>query len=427
MENKEELPQIWENNVQIDVLGVTGENWTGKTLFVTSIDPGNTLHYDFELSGGTYTFGQRVNVPGVMLASHQTGYRPVDVFRWWLDDIRKIKPGTWSVIAVDTISDIETGMVEHVKSLHKDYGFKTEDAFTSMGGVFWGSVKEYWKMVLSDLASRCQTFAFTSHLRAVYKNNRATSELAPKGKETLMDLCSLYLWLDRPEKNSSKPPSGTIMKSRLATTERGEGRSVVIRPLLPDRIEKCTPDEIRRYILNPPNWDNLLESEKVTKKEMTAEDRLLIEADIAADNRVAAESALSRLDRQVELREEGRMKGRKREASNDTPPAIAPKTKEICPTVPQVPKSDGGGSDGISQEQSMKLLEMASRSGVGMKALQFQIEKITGGLDPRKLPAKKAAGMFAWLENAAIEKEKKEAAVAADPKTVSMTVDDIPF
>ena len=75
----------------------------------------------------------------------------------------------------------------------------------------------------------------------------------------------------------------------------------------------------------------------------------------------------------------------------------------------------------------MKLLEMASRSGVGMKVLQFQIEKITGGLDPRKLPAEKAASMFAWLENAAIEKEKKEAEVAADPKTVKMAVDDIPF
>jgi hypothetical protein len=435
---------LWANDIKIDVLGVTGGYESGKTLFVATIDPPNTLFYDFEKSAATYTglgFHRR-DFPSEMLSKKKTGYTPLDVFNAWRDDIESIEFGKYSVIAVDTISDIESGMVEYVKSQHKNYGFKTSDAFTSMGGVFWGAVKEYWTTVLANLASRCETFGFTAHLRTVYKNNRPTNSQQPMGKETLMKLSSLYLWLDRDAVESGphkgkKPncPAANVLKSRLAITVVDAKAGIKIQPLLPPRIPECTPEAIREYLRKPPNWEDLSANERVKERAMTDEDRLIIEADIAENNRVAAESALSRLDRQVELREEERSgRNLKREAaarpavvSNDMPSAAIPEKAEACPTAPADSKSSGDGSDGISQEQSMKLLEMASKSGVGMKALQFQIEKITGGLDPRKLPAEKAAGMLAWLEKATVEKEKKEAEVAADPKTVSMTVDDIPF
>ena len=110
-----------------------------------------------------------------LLKKHSNGYTPKQAFEYWYSCIQAINPGEFTVIATDPISDIEDGLVEWVKSRYKDFGFKSAEAFQSTGGIFWSKVKSEWKRILADLAARCQTFAFTSHLKAVWRHGKLST------------------------------------------------------------------------------------------------------------------------------------------------------------------------------------------------------------------------------------------------------------
>ncbi len=340
---------IWPGGIKIEVLGVTGEYAAGKTLFLLTIDPTNTLLFDFEKSAGTYEgLGfRRIDVPEVMGRKFPDGYKPIDTFRLWLTAIESIEPGKHSVIAVDTIGDIETGLADYVKSKHSDYGFKTAAAFEAMGGVFWGNVKSFWKQVLAGLATKCQTFAFTSHLRQKWVGGAPTTKREPTGKATLFELTSLYLWLERPtDKHGKQPdkPSANVLKSRLADTRINPdtGEPEVI-PTLPPRLPVATPAAIRKYILTPPDYAKLKVGERIQEKVMSADEKLLIENETAKAQQATQETALARLDRQAVLREQAG----KAPVSGVGP---APATTTPVPPVPNrgsldLTQTDNGNSE----------------------------------------------------------------------------------
>lgn len=293
-----ELENIWPRNFKIEVLGVTGDYGSGKTLFVCTIDPGHTLYFDHEKSGGCYEqLGiKRVDVPNVLYEKFKgKEYSPRQAFEWWLGEIRKIKPGEYSVIAVDPISDIEDGLVDWVASRFKTYGFSSEKDFRSMGGVFWGKVKSEWKRILlGDIATKCQTFAFTTHLRQVFRNGKAVyGEYEAKGKNTLRETASLFLTLDRkPVKKGEDPPvvpSAEVDKNRLSVIVTKDGVTTVT-PALPPRLAQATPQVIRDYIVNPPDAEHLKDEEKLVEKELSEAERLRLQQEIAESNREAAEA-----------------------------------------------------------------------------------------------------------------------------------------
>lgn len=300
--------ELWPCSMKIEVVGVTGDYASGKTLFVCSIDPANTRYYDFEKSAGTYAEGlgiDRVDVPSVMTQKFPKGFTPKQVFEWWYNDLKQIAPGKGpSVIAVDPISDIESGMVDWVKSRHKEWGFKTEEAFVAMGGIFWEKVKSEWKRILTDLTARCQTFAFTTHLKFVWKAGKPTTQLTSKGKTTLKELASLFLFLER---NSDQlAPSATVIKSRLARTKFQDGEMQVL-TVLPPRLPVATPKAIREYIVNPPNYSALKDEEREQEKILSEADRLELEKEIAETNRATQEAALE-VARQAEKAQSAREK-----------------------------------------------------------------------------------------------------------------------
>src|SRR5271165_1651426 len=94
----------------LPVIGVTGEYKAGKTLFALTIDPRRTLYFDTEKSGETYEALKlgftRIDVWTEMLHLYPSGHKPVDLFVWWLDQVRKITPAVYRVIALDTVSEI---------------------------------------------------------------------------------------------------------------------------------------------------------------------------------------------------------------------------------------------------------------------------------------------------------------------------------
>ena len=297
-----EHPPIWPGT-EIPVLGVSGEYQSGKTLFVSSIDPKHTLLFDFEKSAAAYSSLplQRIDCPSLLLEKFPNGYKPIDAFEWFVKSIRDIKPGLFTVIAVDPISDIEAGLVDWVNSNPEEFG-RTSSQYQKSGGILWGDVKNHWKLILADLASRCQTFAFTSHMRAVWGGNKPTGEREPKGKDTLRELATLYMVLQRiPDKKTRRlpqEPAGLVLKERLGLAMWDEkAGAVTVQPRLPQRIPVCTPATIRGYIEKPADLKKPKAGEIPDPPEpLTEEERLRLQSQIAEDTRAAEEIKAGRLD-----------------------------------------------------------------------------------------------------------------------------------
>lgn len=313
---------LWPKDVKIEVIGVTGPYMSGKTLFISTIAPGKhpdghrfagssrTKMYDFEKSSGTYQGlgNDRVDVPSVLQALHPTGYKPIQLFQWFLGDVRQIPAGKYDAICIDTAGDVEVGLADYVKARYAEYGFKSDSAFESTGGIFWSQVREFWKTVLADLASKCQCFAFASHLKVEWSGGKPTSRKKPAGKSTLMELSSLYLVLDRSPDGSGavpeKPRCKFLYKNRVTFTDYDAAKDeVIIKPYLPPAFDDATPAKIREYILKPANYDKLKKDERVREDTISEDEKQLREAEIAENRRVTEETAFARLNRQAELQE----------------------------------------------------------------------------------------------------------------------------
>lgn len=292
----------------IPILGITGEYESGKTFLGISIspDPKRLRVYDFELSADPYkTLGfDYVNVPAELSKKFPKGPRPIDVWNWWLDDVSTLEPGRFDVIHVDPITDLERGLVDWVECNPGHFGHTTGQ-YNSMSGVKWGDVKDYWKLILTTrVAVKCQTFSFVAHMGDEWDKGtkKPTGDRKPKGKDTLMELASLYLQMERPKDktgNRKAVPSAIVLKTRLShlvLTEAGP----TIRPALPPRLPVATPAAIRQYLTIPMDYENLKDGEKAPERVMTDDDRLKLQV-----QRAEAERETALLNAGKEARKEG--------------------------------------------------------------------------------------------------------------------------
>lgn len=293
------LPPLWPQ--PIPIIGLTGEYASGKTLFGLTIDPTRTLVYDEEKSSESYvSLGfTRIDLFDEVAKIHKNGSNPQQVFEWWLAHVRALKSGQFRVIILDTVGTIESGLVDWVES-HPEHFGKTRNQYQKSSALMWGDVKEHWKFVLAELASKCETFVFTSHMATVWKGGEPTLQRKPKGKETLKELASLYLHLERTpdaKKNTPAKPAAVVLKSRLANFKLDEttGEIVTI-PTLPPRIPECTPFKIREYMVKPPDYEHLKETEKAPDMNaLTEDERLQLQTERA---RAEAETERIRADRE---------------------------------------------------------------------------------------------------------------------------------
>ena len=199
---------IWAGK-NIGVIVVTGEKGEGKTLFCTTIDPANTLVYDNEGSSADYeSLGfERVDVAAELIRKYPgKNAKPIDRFLWWRDDVKvRVQPGKFSVVVVDPASEIESGLTQYVKEHPAEFGY-TKSQFDQAAPLFWGAVKDFWKSILDDLRTRCETICLTVHMRDEFKGGRPTGKREAKGKETLFELASLYLEMERPRTRTAIKP-----------------------------------------------------------------------------------------------------------------------------------------------------------------------------------------------------------------------------
>jgi len=410
MSTTTEKTGVWGVNshgeeVTIPVLGVTGKFQSGKTLFCLSIAPGGnrTRCYDFELSAAGYRgLGyDYVDVPAEMRKQWgEKEYKPIDMFRWWRQDILAIEPGKYEVIAVDPITDIESGIVDYVTADYASYGFSSSKAFVATGGIFWKAVKEFQKRLLADLASRCEVFAFTSHLRRDWVNGKPTRKEKPGGKVTLMELASLYLWLERePDEHGkvpAKPNCRMKLKDRVSYTSFDpETMEPVIAPYLPPAFKECTPNQIRSYLAKPADYAKLKPNERVKPDDPPSEiERLELEREIADAKAKAEETALERLQRQAELKA---MQGN---GNGGQPDNVDQSRTEKQTTKPEPePEPSAPQPEKCSDEQVVRLVELKDAMELTLPQFQKGIARHTGGsTNPADLTAEQATEIIAKLE-----------------------------
>lgn len=315
--------------IKIPVLGVCGEKFSGKTLLLASIDPANTCMIDLEDSSESYNieFAQRVSLYDEMLKKHNKNATPLQCFEWFSSFVDSIKPGQFTVLAVDPISDIESGLVDWVKANPGKFGHSAAQ-YEKASGLLWMDVKSHWKMMLGILSRKVQTFAFSVHMGNVFKAGAPTGKRAPKGKETLFELASLYLEVERKPDDKGKvekKPSAKVLKSRLAISKMIDGELEHF-PILPPRLDVATPAAIRAYIKAPPDYAKLKKTELLAPEHLSDDDKLEIQREIAQTQLEVEQTkltALEMLKQQTERQAELRLKQAAAAAATQKPESVA--------------------------------------------------------------------------------------------------------
>ena len=415
---------IWGNNshgqpVVIPVIGITGKYQSGKTLFGLSIAPGGnrTRCYDLELSASGYRGLEfdYLDTNAQMRSLFGTKpYLPIDLFRWWYKSVQAIEPGKFAVIMCDPITDIESGLVDYVAADYASHGFSSEKAFVSTGGIFWSKVREFWKRVLADIASRCETFVFTAHLRKDWIGGKPTRNDKPGGKSSLLELASLYLWLDRsPDEKGvvpSQPRCLKKLKDRLSYTSFDPATmEPVVQPYLPPAFDDCTPGKIREYLKKPADYKKLKPAERVQEAKVTEIERLEIEKDIAEARASAEDSALQRLQRQLELRQldnqNAAAKPHPIDVSSQVQATEAAKVEQEGNAEPAPESGNGNGSTcemqsgKCSVDQSSRILHLKGLLAIPLDRFNAGIARYTGGSEnPLDLTPEQASDIIAKLE-----------------------------
>jgi len=238
------------------------------------------------------------------------------------------------VLAVDPITDIEAGLADWVRLNPKEFG-RTEAQYAKASGLMWADVKNWWKMFLGMLSAKVETFVFTAHMGNEWKGTSPTSRRIPKGKETLFELASLYLLMERKPDAKGKvadAPSAVVLKSRLAKTVIADDGEVTHQSILPPRLDVATPKTIRQYEINPPDYKRLKKGELAPEEQVSDADLAAMKAQTAADEKEAEQLKLNRLEMMQQAA------NRQRTASSKQP------DKEAEPSASKLTGHDADGA-----------------------------------------------------------------------------------
>jgi len=299
---------------KIPIVALAGEPNSGKTIWGLTVDPNcfnfdvkpTTLVWDTEGSSLPYTDYlnfDRVDLTEAAFKLHGSNYSSLNIFEIWKKKASGVKPGQYSVCMLDTVSEIEDGLVSYVLAHPGAFGH-TAGQFAKMAGLMWGAVKAEWKRLIMILSQKCETVILTQHMKSEFKGTKPTGRRLPRGKETILRVATLYLTLSRKAipgaSNQPTYPSGIYGKGRLIGVNYSTGE---VQQLLPPHIPNASPAGIREYLRAPPDFTNLKPEERaVPEQVLSDDDKLAVKAGIASDEAARAEADLARVELEKEIK-----------------------------------------------------------------------------------------------------------------------------
>lgn len=323
---------LW-NGLRIEIIMVSGPVNAGKTLFGLTIDPNcrrtdtdpTTVIYDQEGSCSSYVralnFIHKDTRAAVAQGVHNIVMKPEDsdprwlrilkeqadcndspsasLFRAWLLSLIGLPQGKYAVIGCDTFTPLQEGLIDWLRRHPEAFG-RTANEYGKASSMFlWPDVKSMLSHILAvECRTRCETFVMSLHLKPKWEGGQRTKQLVAEGLDVLEKLATLHLQLDRSPKEKGKDaprvPSGILKKERLVQFGATAAED---RPILPPRLPECTPDAIRAYANNPPDFAKLKPAERVPEAAaMTEEERLTIQQQTAQFTAEAEQAKLSALE-----------------------------------------------------------------------------------------------------------------------------------
>ncbi len=417
---------LW-GGVRIPIIMVSGPVNSGKTLFGLTIDPNcrrpsaevqpTTIHWDQEGSADSYAgalnFEHKDTRAAVAGGVHNQVHEPLptdprwvailkskadcndspaaSLFRAWYLSLLAIPPGRYSIGIVDTFTPIQDGMVDWLRRHPEAFGRSVAEYTKASSMFLWPDVKSMLSHILAtDCRTRFNTFLLNVHLKNEWEGGTKTGRKVAEGLDVLEKLATLHLELDRTAKDKSKEaprvPTAIVKKERLV---RFGASGEEDRPILPPRLPAATPDAIRKYIASPPDFGKLEVGERLPDQSMTEDEKKRMEAAIAENNRIAAESHLSALEMARRAAEQGRI------------PVVGSVAAPATPAPPAGPKP-------ITQAQATELMGLLRQLfATGQEAKYWC--STHGCADPNLLTETEAMSVLSQLY--AIKAQKQQAAV----------------
>jgi hypothetical protein len=330
--------------MKIPIVMISGAVNSGKTLFALTIDPNcrrsreevepTTIVWDQEGSADTYAgslnFEHKDTRAAVAAGVHGKVMVPADtdprwlkilksqadcndspaaaMFRAWYFGLLSVPAGKYAVGICDTFTPLQDGMVDWLRRHPEAFGRTINEYTKASSMTLWPDCKAMLSHILAvDCRLRFSTFVINLHLKNEWAGGAKTGKQVAEGLDVLEKLATLHLELDRAPKEKGKDaprvPAAIVKKERLV---RFGAIGEEDKPILPPRIPQCTPDAIRKYIATPPDFAKLEAGERLPDTSMNSDERLRMQATIAADERVAAETRLSALEMARQAAEAGR-------------------------------------------------------------------------------------------------------------------------
>lgn len=293
--------------LKIPVIGITGKKASGKTLLGLTLDPRNTIEIAVEDSAVTYQLPLKAKYSlyeEVTSGKSNDVPKPIECWEWF-QNLALSGDLKCRVLFVDPITDLQQGLVDWVRSNPEKFG-KTADQYSKASGLLWGDVKSYLKMFLGKLSRQVECFIFTAHMGTVWKGGApVVGKSKAKGVDTFYELASLYLHLLRePDPKTGKvpaAPTANIMpplgKSRLARTlyDDATGKTAIV-PILPPTCPDFDWDVLRKLVEKPMDYSKLASKYRAISDDLTEDERLQLQAEIATANREAEELKQQRIE-----------------------------------------------------------------------------------------------------------------------------------
>lgn len=422
----------WGSPMEIEVFGATGEFSTGKTILGLSIAPGvhpaghafegkpRTLYLDLEKSGTAYggTGCKRVDVPSVLAQAFGPNYTAKQAAEWFNAVPTHVQPAQYDVCMVDPINDIEAGEIDLVKANPTAYGY-TKNQIDNSTPLLMAAMKAHYKKLLMGFARVFKCLYFTTHLRDEFKGGKPTTRREPRGKETLAELASLYLWLERLPDDSGKTspvPSAIVLKHRLSDTRvNGSGELDVIE-LMPRRIPVATVQAIRSYIANPPNIEKPAAGEKVIEKPVSEVELQTLRLHTAEAQAAAAQAQASLVERQKEL---AALRGKPVITTHvvEVTPATQPAQVQPAPAAPPPPPTKPDSTPTQAEVDAAKAnadarIAASDQRGKDLMATQPAADRPAGQKPPT--PDERVTRFLALSKASGVDPEKLKTKMAKE-------------